>query len=280
MIVKVALRKRDNVMDATNENMAGKKGQMIVVGGAKGGVGKTILSVNLAVALAKRTMKVCIIDGDFQFGDVNLALDIQETYTIKDAIEAIGTLDEATMPSFLTQHISGVDVLVAPERPEYADMITEESLQKITSLLLNSYDFVIVDTGVGLYENSLPFLDRADKLLLVTNLEMATIKNTKRIRDTLDMLGFGEKVEFIINRSTMESVLKAEDVSEILRTESPYMIPNDFKVVSRSFNMGMPLVQGRAVNAVTKAIFKMAEHIVSDSTPQMEKPKGRLFGLR
>jgi pilus assembly protein CpaE len=267
-------------MDATNENMAGNKGKLIVVGGAKGGVGKTILSVNLAVALAKRSMKVCIIDGDFQFGDVNLALDIQETYSIKDAIEAIGTLDEVSMPSFLTEHISGVDLLAAPDRPEYADMITEESLQKITTLLLASYDFVIVDTGVGLNESSLPFLDKADRLLLVTNLEMATIKNTKRIKETLDMLGFGEKVEFIINRSTMESVLKAEDVSEILRTDNPYMIPNDFKLVSRSFNMGMPIVQGRSVNAVTKAIFNMAEQIASDSAPQRAKPKNRLFGLR
>ncbi|OZM58140.1 histidine kinase [Lottiidibacillus patelloidae] len=267
-------------METLNENMAGKRGQMIVVGGAKGGVGKTILSVNLSVALAKRSVKVCIIDGDFQFGDVNLAMDIQETFTIKDAIEAIGTLDVINMSSYLTQHNSGVNVLVAPDRPEYADMITDENLTKITSLLLDIYDYVIVDTGVGFHENSLPFIERADKLLLVTNLEMATIKNTKRMKETLDMLGYSNKIEYIINRSTMESVLNAENVAEILGTENPYLVPNDFKYVSQSFNMGTPIVSGRATNVVAKAIFKMAEQIASKRGPQRIKQKKRLFGIR
>jgi pilus assembly protein CpaE len=266
-------------MEVGNENMAGNKGKLIVVGGAKGGVGKTILSVNLAVALAKKALKVCIIDGDFQFGDVNLAMDIQETFTIKDAIEAIGSLDPISMPSFLTQHNSGVDVLVSPERPEYADMITEENLQKITSLLLESYDYVIVDTGVGLHETSLPLLESAEKILLVTNLEMATIKNTKRMIETLSMLDYTSKVEFIINRSTMDSVLNVENVSEILETETPYIVPNDFKSVALSFNMGTPIVQSKATSSVSKAIFRMAQQIASNRGPQSIKQKKRLFGI-
>jgi pilus assembly protein CpaE len=266
-------------MNSVSEKKASNQGQLIVVGGAKGGVGKTTLAVNLAVALAKKALKVCIIDADFQFGDVNLAMDIQETFTIKDVVEGIDTIDANTIDSFLIEHESGVAVLPAPDRPEYADIITDESLQKITAILTEIYDYVIVDTGVGFHENSLHFLEKASRVLLITNLEMATIKNSKRMIETLKMLGFSEKVEIVINRSTMDSVLNAENVIEVLAADNPYLVPNDFKSVSLSFNMGTPLVLGKASNPVSKAIFKMAEQMSSNTAPQRVKQKKRFFGL-
>ncbi|OEF96196.1 AAA family ATPase [Desulfuribacillus alkaliarsenatis] len=240
-----------------------KRGEMISISSAKGGVGKTMLAVNLAVALSKRNKKICILDADFQFGDVSLAMDIQATFSIKDIIEGIDRIDLDALISSLNLHDSGVHVLSAPDRPEYADLVTTSVLEKILDLLLGYFDYVIVDTEVGLQEKSLFLIDKTDTLLIVTNLEMTTLKNTKLMIETLDVLGFRDKVQVIVNRSDMESVIQATDVPGILNETSPIYIPNDFQTTSQSINIGVPFVSNRARTDIAKAIYKMAEQVTS-----------------
>ncbi|WP_025027362.1 AAA family ATPase [Caldalkalibacillus mannanilyticus] len=245
------------------ENKKHHRGEMIVVCSAKGGVGKTVLSVNLAVALSKKNIQVSVLDGDYQFGDVTLAMDLHSTFTIKDIVEGLDTLDEYSMASYLSRHESGVKVLSAPDRPEYADLVTPAVTEKVINLLLKQNDYVVVDTGVGFHDNSLQFVEKADQILIVTNLEMATLKNTKLMLETLEVLGLKNKVQVVINRSTMESVIQAADVPEILDEETPIFIPNDFQLVSQSLNIGIPFVLKHGKTEVAKAIFKMAEQISS-----------------
>jgi pilus assembly protein CpaE len=247
-----------------------KRGEMIAVCSAKGGIGRTILTVNLAAAVYKKNISVSILDGDFQFGDVGLAMDLQASLTIKDAMESIKNLDEHSLPGYLSSHESGVKVLPAPERPEFADLITKENVNLILDKMLVMFDYVFVDTGVGFNDHTLNFVEKADQILLVTNLEMATLKNTKLMLETFEMLGLREKVKVIINRATMESVISATDAAQILKEETPYYIPNDFQVCSQSLNIGIPFVMNQSKTEVAKSLFKMAEQITSKkgSSPQ------------
>lgn len=251
-----------------------KRGELIVVCSAKGGVGRTLLSVNLAVSLCKKNIKIGVMDGDFQFGDVGLALDLQSTFTIKDVIQEIDRLDEYTLASYLSHHESGIKVLSAPDKPEYADLVTEQALNKIIPLLLTGNDYVIADTGVGLQERSLLLMEKADQILLVTNLEMATLKNTKLMLETLDMLGMREKVKLVVNRATMESVIQASDVPDILGEEDPIFIPNDFQIASQSMNIGIPFVVNQGKSEIAKSVYKMAELISSRREITLIKTKG------
>jgi pilus assembly protein CpaE len=253
------------------------RGEMIAVVSAKGGVGRTVLAVNLAVALTKKNIKISVADGNFQFGDISLAMDLQSTFTIKDVVEGIETLDEYSLSSYLSHHDSGVKVLSAPDRPEYAELISPKVIQKVMSLLLRQNDYVIVDTGVGLQESTLHFIEQADQVLVVTNLEMATLKNTKLLLETLQTLGLQDKVQVVINRATMESVIQATDVPDILGEESPIYIPNDFQMVSQSLNIGIPFVSKHGKSDVAKALFKMAEQISSRREISLIKPKSPSF---
>ncbi len=259
---------------AHQDNRIQKRGEFIAICSAKGGVGRTLLTVNLAVALVKKNIKIGILDGDFQFGDVSLAMDLQSTFTIKDVIQEIGRLDEYTLSSYLSVHESGVKVLAAPEKPEYADLVNEEALDKIIPYLLTGHEYVIADTGVGLQTNTLQILEKADQILLVTNLEMATLKNTKSMIETLDMLGMKEKVKLIVNRATMDSVIQAADVPDILGVEEPIYIPNDFQISSQSMNIGIPFVINQGKTEIAKSIFKMAEQISTRREITLIKPKG------
>jgi pilus assembly protein CpaE len=254
-----------------------KRGEMIVVCSAKGGVGKTVLSVNLAVALSKKNIKIGLLDGDFQFGDVSLAMDLHPTFSIKDIIEDIESLDEYTLASYLIHHDTGVKVLAAPDRPEYADLITPKVTDKVCDLLLEKNDYLIVDTGVGLQETSLHLVEKADQILVVTNLEMSTLKNTKLMIETLETLGLQSKIQVVINRSTMESVIQATDVPEILGEESPIYIPNQFQMVSQSLNVGIPFVINQGKTDLSKSIFKMAEQLSSRREISVFKSKSPSF---
>ncbi|WP_199617156.1 AAA family ATPase [Paenibacillus alkalitolerans] len=251
----------------------GFRGEMIAVISAKGGVGRTVVTTNLSVALSKKNVKVGVIDGSFQFGDICLALDLHPTFSIKDVVESIDELDSFGLSGFLMHHPSGVKVLAAPDRPEYADLVTPEVISKACDLMLSQHDYVIVDTGVGLHEKNLHIVEKADQIFLLTNLEMATMKNTKLMLDTLELLGFQSKVQVVVNRSNMESVIQASDVPDILGVEIGLYIPNQFQIVSQSLNVGIPFVVNEGKSDVAKAVFKIAEHLISRREITFFKPK-------
>jgi pilus assembly protein CpaE len=256
---------------------AGKRGEMIAICSAKGGIGRTVLTVNLAVALSKKNIQIGVMDAHFQFGDVAMALDLHPTFTIKDVVEEIDTMDRFTMAGYLIHHSSGVKVLAAPERPEFADLVTPKVIDKACDLLLAQHDYVLVDTGDGLQEQSLQVIEKADQIFVVTTLEMAAIKNTKLMLETLSVLGFREKTQVVINRSTMESVIKATDVPDLLGEETPIYVPNDFQLVSQSLNVGIPFVLNHAKTDIAKSIFKMAEQLISRREISLFKPKHPTF---
>ena len=253
--------------------------KMIAVCSAKGGIGKTVITTNLAIALAYRGMRTSILDGCFQFGDVNLAMDLQPKFTIKDAVEQLDHLNDDLILSYLSRHESGVKVLPAPPRPEYADLVTPTALDKITHLLLHKSDFLLVDVLAGLSEQSLYFIEKAHHVLLITDLEMTSLKNTKLILEVLDTLELRHKVQVIVNRATMKSVIQASDVPQILGASSLFYIPNDFDVVSKSLNIGIPFVTNHRRIEISKAIFALAHHIAGQEGNGYIPPKAHFLHL-
>jgi pilus assembly protein CpaE len=252
--------------ESVEQNKYPQQGEVIAVCSAKGGIGKTILTVNLAVALSKKNLSVSIMDGDFQFGDVGLAMDLQSSISIKEVIEGLETLDQYSLAGYLTKHGSGVHVLPAPERPEFADMVTKEAVNKIIDLLRTQHDYVVIDTEAGLNEQTLNLIEQADQILVVTNLEMTALKNTKLFLETIELLGLKYRARVIVNRANMESIIGAEDAAKILGAASPIYIPNDFQICSQSLNIGIPFVINQGKTDVAKGVFKMAELLSSTQT--------------
>ncbi|RAP73728.1 AAA family ATPase [Paenibacillus montanisoli] len=249
-----------------------KRGEMIAVCSGKGGIGRTVLAANLAVALTKKNIQIGLLDGNFQFGDIALSLDLHPTCTIKDVAEGIADMDRYTFANYLIHHSSGVKVLAAPDRPEFADLITPVVIDRAVDLLLAQHDYLIVDTGVGLQEKTIQFIEKADQIFLLTTPEMAAIKSTKLMLETLELLGHRDKTQLVINRSTMESVIKASDVSEILGFETPLYIPSEPQLVAQSLNVGIPFVANHAKTDISKAVFKLAEQLVSRREISLFKP--------
>jgi pilus assembly protein CpaE len=239
-----------------------QRGELIVVCSGKGGIGRTMLTVNLAIALKMKHPKVSIFDGDFQFGDVNMALDLQANSTIYEFVDMLDQLDDTNLDEYLLEHSSGVNVLSAPDRPEFSDLVTLEVIDKATELLLRRNDYVVVDTEVGLQERSLSIMEKADHILLLTNLEISTLKNTKLMLETYINLGLIHKVKVIVNQSTVKGIVNLADLPKILDTETLYYLPNNESVAVKSLNQGDPFVINSEKTDLAKALYKLADQIM------------------
>lgn len=259
----------------TNES----NNQMIVFASAKGGVGKTIISVNMAVALADRGFSTCIIDGDLQFGDVNLALDIQPKLTISDLAQDDRPLTSSVIGDYLQEHASGVDILSAPLKPELADLVTPDLVKSICEKSLVQHEYLIADLSSGLSELNMTFMEIASKIYIVTDLEMAALKNSRLMIKTLKLLGFGDKISVIGNRGDMEGIVKFKDLPGILEVEKIHYISNDFNTVSKSFNIGVPFVTNKPREKISVEVSSIAAELYKNrfSVKRRRRKKRGLF---
>ncbi|MDF2882562.1 MAG: response regulator receiver protein [Clostridiaceae bacterium] len=240
------------------------KGTMVIFASGKGGVGKTVISVNTAVELADMGFSTCIMDGNFQFGDVNLAMDIQPSFTISDLVHDLDSPENIKISYYLDKHSSGADVLSSPANPEQSDLIKSSHIKNICGRILEKHDFLIVDLPSGLCENNLTFMEMAHKIFVVTDTSFAALKNTKTFLRTSSMLKMDNKVSVIINRCDAQGIIKAGDVQNMLDVRGAVFICNNSKIVSKSFAMGIPFVTSKPKEKISKDVKELAGRLSSN----------------
>lgn len=240
------------------------EGEAIVFISGKGGVGKTVTSVNLAVSLANKGFSTCILDGNFQFGDVNLALDIQPSFTIRDLVQDAEALESLKISYYLERHTSGLNVLSAPMKPEEADLITQFHIKTICKKILEEQDFLIIDLPTGISENNLNFMEIAHKIFLVTECSLAAVKNTKAMLRVINMLNMNNKIKVIINNCEGNNMINTRNIQDILDIEEITFIPKNSKLVSKSFAMGTPFVAIKPNEKISKEIKALASQLCNN----------------
>jgi len=243
-----------------------KGGTVVSVFSTKGGVGKTVLSTNLGVALAQLLgLKTAIIDLDLQFGDVGIMLGLAPERTIVDVAAIIERLDADLLAGHMTRHESGVDVLLAPVRPEDAEQLTTGRIARILALLREMYDVVVIDTAATLDEVVLTALDNSDVVYALTMMDVASIKNMRISLQKLAQLGYDEKlVHVVLNRADSKVWLEPQEVERAVGSGIFARIPSD-RVVPRSVNKGRPVVLDEPKSDVAKAMVEIARSVAAST---------------
>ena len=242
------------------------KSKVISIFSTKGGVGKTTIASNLAVSLVRKTKKkVCIVDLDLQFGDVAIMLNLTVKNTISDMLKEINQLDEETIDDYLVSHFSGIKVLPAPIKPEYAEYITSAHVERILKTLMQMYHYIIIDTSASFHETALVSLDMSDRILLVSTLDLPTIKNVKSGLDIMESLHYPkEKISIVLNKASEQYGIKYKDFENTIKYPISVYIPEDSQTVITSANKGFPFVMTRAETKVAKAIMDISNIITAD----------------
>ncbi|MBI2845858.1 MAG: response regulator [Chloroflexi bacterium] len=240
-----------------------KLGQILLIYSPKGGTGASTLAVNLSIALAEETKeKVALVDGNLQFGDLGVLLNLRPDRTIADLSTQIEGLDIEMVETAMQPHPSGIRVLLAPPRPEMADLVTPEHVRRILSLLQRQYSFVVVDTWSLLHDLTLSVMDLAQKIILVITPDIPAIKNAKLFFDVIEALGYGaEKVMLILNRSNLRSAIPEQDIAASIKHPVAARIPNDEVAVLTASNQGVPLLTSQRGNPVSRGIQILAKQL-------------------
>jgi len=267
-------RSRDvswRILAATTSERGGGKatdGKIITVFTAKGGVGKTMMAVNLAVTLAQRgANQVCIVDLDLASGDVAISLLLDPTRTIADAVSMSGHIDTIGAASLLTRYRPGLEALLAPVTPGDAEKIPPSLVGELLAVLRTMFDYVVVDTPPMLSEHVLTALDASAYHVLITAPDVPALKNMRVVLDVLDMLSYPKEIRSVIlNRAEAKLKLTREDVERVIHAPVTAEIPAS-RAVAISVNKGTPITLASPGHAVSKAIANFARDRILPPLP-------------
>ncbi len=252
------------------------QGTIITVFGAKGGIGKTTISSNLAVALAGEAHQtVALVDMDTRFGDVAITMDIPVERSIADLARNLDNVDRNTLKDYLVLHESGVRILPAPTRPSDWRNLNARHIRDVVDVLAQTHDFVILDTPGTFNEIVAAAIEVGTMILLVTTLDMASIKDTVL---ALEMLHerFGndeERIKVVLNRAGMDTGVREKDVEQTLDSPLWWRIPQDNEVV-KAAQLGRPIVMARPNSKVSVEIREMARALAGVRERKKNQRKG------
>jgi pilus assembly protein CpaE len=257
--------------------------QIIGVFSPKGGAGRTTIATNLALALHRETGgRVCLVDANLQFGDVGVLLNLNpKNRSMLDAVET-GEPDADITNSVVIDHSTGIRVLLAPPSPEGADLVTPAYLRKMVDHLRETHDFVVVDLPSALNDHSLAIMDAADQIVVLTALEITTIKNVRLFLEVADQLEYDRsKIRLVVNRSDSAQGIRIADVEASIRRSIDGTIVSDGRLAVLAVNRGVPFVVSHPEGALSRDITKLARTLAGDAIAAKDKPNKRgLFARR
>jgi pilus assembly protein CpaE len=253
----------DKFSSAVDVNPLQKSGKTILVFSAKGGCGKTTISTNLAESLAATSGgTVCLVDFDLQFGDVGIALRINPSKSISNAVEMKDHIDKQALSSLVINYKPKFDVLLAPPNPVDAEYVTGELCRTVLTQLRDIYDYVVIDSSPAFTDVILEAFDIADYHLLITTLDVPTLKNLRVSSSTLDELGLPtSKRIVIVNQSDLNAGLTVQDVERSIGTTVAIQIPAS-NAVPMSVNRGETLYGSDPKHSVSRAIQTLTDLIL------------------
>ncbi|MGJ9372360.1 AAA family ATPase [Nesterenkonia sp. CF4.4] len=242
---------------------------------SKGGVGKTTVATNLAVALAQAVpYSTVIVDLDLQFGDVATTLNLSPEHFMAEALQSVASGDTIALKTRLTLHETGLYVLPAPAHPAEADGITSAQISQLLKVLTQEFPYVVVDTSPGLSDHTLGALDHTTDPLLLTGLSVTGVSGMRKVVDTLSVLQmFTDRYHVVVNWADATDGVSLADVEQTLGTPVGTAIPRS-KSAPGSANVGVPLMQSHVRDPLVKSLASLVNTLLPEGVKL--DPRGRL----
>ncbi|MEA3439582.1 MAG: AAA family ATPase [Chloroflexota bacterium] len=236
----------------------------------RGGVGTTTIAANLAIAIYEETgARVLLMEGKLFFGHLDVFLNIRTRNTIADLVPHASSLDDILIKEVVYDHTSGIHVLLAPSDIEYAQGIRPQEMFNILNGLQQEFEYIIIDTGSQLSENVVTMMDSSDRILLITNPDLASLHDVTRFLMVCQTLAYPpDKTMVILNRAGRMGGIKIKDIETVLHRQNILQIPNESAANLRSLNRGIPLMIKNPRNSTSRSIRELAKSLLAASEGQ------------
>jgi pilus assembly protein CpaE len=246
----------------------------VTIHSPKGGVGKTTISANLALALRQLTaQEVVLVDADAQFGDVALMLDMEVTRGIGVLARNEYDLTPATVEQYLDLHTNGLAILGTAAEPDDWRAVGPENLTTILNALAEKFEFVLVDTPGSVNEVVEAALTAADLIVLVTSRDVSSVKDARATIAILDGWGIAkDRVRLVINDSTNARLVTAAEAERTIGIPATTTLPYD-RQVDVALQTGAPVVLQAQRSRFAEGMFELARLISGVSGEPRRRPR-------
>lgn len=246
--LRAAIERIERKIGRTTDRQPEQAGKLYTIFSPKGGSGSTTLAANLAIQLQRLTgKKILLVDLDLELGEVALLLGVRPRFNFMDLVHNIHRMDVGLTGSLIEHHSSGVDLLAGPEGPrdpEKAEPVVADQIRRILQFLKHRYDYVVADTPKSFTAATLVALEEADQILLITNIDLPSLRNLKRCLPLIERIsGKGkEQLHLVVNRYDSKNVITLEDAEKALGMPISWTLSNDYYAVMESINSGKPVI--------------------------------------
>lgn len=265
-------RNQGKVAIKSHAQEASRPLRSITVYSPRGGAGTTTVATNLAVSFMEETSaKVLLFEGKMFFAHMEVMLNLHTQNNIADLIAHAANIDEALIRDVITPHASGIHVLLAPNNIQLAQGIRPDDIYTIFMAAQRLYDFVVIDAGSSLSEVAVTLMDSADRLMLLTTPELASLQDASRfLQLSRTSLSYPtEKVLTVLNRAGMPGAVRLKDIESVLHQQLYAQIPEDEGNVIRSINRGIPLCIRYPRSPAAHAIRQLSKSLAQITLSEM-----------
>ncbi len=234
----------------------------VTVYSPRGGSGTTTVATNLAVSLLEETgCKVLLMEGKMFFGHLEVMLNLRTQNNIADLVAHAANLDDALLRDVIAPHSSGIHVLLAPNNVQLAQGIRPDDIYNVFVAVQRLYDYVVIDGGSMLTEVAVTLMDSVDRLLLLTNPDLASLQDASRfLQLSRTSLSYpAEKILTVLNRVGIPGGVRQKDIENVLHQQLFAQIPEDEGKVLLSINRGIPLCVRYPRSPASHAIRQLAK---------------------
>jgi pilus assembly protein CpaE len=237
------------------EEPRARLGTTLATFSTKGGCGKSFLATNLAVMLAQRHPgEVVLVDLDLQAGDISIMLQLMPERGLREVAELGDELDDEALEGFLTP-AGQLKVLAAPNHPVHAEEVTAETVTRVLEKLRSMYRWIVIDGPPSFTDQMLAAIEFIDTVIVVSSLDVPSIKNLRLSVDTLRELGIPrDRLKLVLNRADSKVGLTVREVEKSLGTPIDVTIPSS-REVPYAVNQGVAIVSTRPKTLVSRALF-------------------------
>lgn len=252
--------------------------RLILVLGAKGGVGTTTIAVNLGTQIAEKIgQRAVLLDFGRPLGQAHLLLNLTPRFSVRDAVENLHRLDSHFFAGLLLEHKSGLQLLGGVSQPEEWERLPVSAIERVINVARSSFEVVIADCGCQFSSEWAPIYRSASSVVLTAETNVPALWALER--HLLALLGLGlraEQVRIVVNRWRKSDDEALRAVEKNIKHPIFCTLPNDFRQVSEAVNMGLPL-SGNHNNPLVSKFAQLAAQLTGAEGPSARSSRG--FGL-
>jgi pilus assembly protein CpaE len=245
-----------------------RNSEMTAFVNAKGGSGATFIACNVAHLLADMSeLDTVLVDLDFQFGALPRYFDLEPKRSLLEALDVANDLDSAAIDAYLTRHESGLSVFSSTAddvgAPQIDVMTMADRFETVLALLGTSFERVVVDVPRNIESCAAAVLERADTVVLVLQQSIPSLHDATRMYEFLarSLAVPPNRIVGVVNRYHKAAAVELADIEHALGISQLICVPNDFRAVAESINVGVPMRQHAKRSPVTRALISIAKRL-------------------